>query len=74
MDKNAIKRGEWEPVLRHTVNLSASRTVPFKHIFITDAVDKNTKKYLAFCGCNRFRGNRCPTHRSVRANHISSDN
>ncbi|KGH76546.1 hypothetical protein X285_06960, partial [Oenococcus oeni IOEB_9304] len=41
VNKNAIKRGEWEPVLRHTVNLSASRTVPVQTYFITDAVDKN---------------------------------
>nr|WP_237761836.1 AlwI family type II restriction endonuclease [Lactiplantibacillus plantarum] len=43
MDKNSIKRGEWEPVLRHSVNLSANRTVPVQTYFITDAVDKNTE-------------------------------
>ena len=43
MNKNAQKRGEWEPVLRHSLNLKAScepkETVTF---FIADELDYNT--------------------------------
>ncbi|MDF7638460.1 AlwI family type II restriction endonuclease [Lactobacillus sp. ESL0791] len=43
MDKNAIKRGEWEPVLRHSANLSAASSVPVQTYFVTSKTDKNTE-------------------------------
>lgn len=66
MDKNAIKRGEWEPVLRHTVNLSASRTVPVQTYFITDAVDKNTENIWRSVAATDLE-EIAVQHRSVRA-------
>lgn len=66
MDKNAIKRGEWEPVLRHTVNLSASRTVPVQTYFITDAVDKNTENIWRSVAATDLEET-AVQHRSVRA-------
>lgn len=66
MNKNAIKRGEWEPVLRHTVNLSASRTVPVQTYFITDAVDKNTKNIWRSVAATDLEET-AVQHRSVRA-------
>ncbi|WP_353895163.1 AlwI family type II restriction endonuclease [Pediococcus pentosaceus] len=66
MDKNAIKRGEWEPVLRHTVNLSASRTVPVQTYLITDAVDKNTENIWRSVSATDLEET-AVQHRSVRA-------
>lgn len=43
MNKNAQKRGEWEPVLRHSVNLKVDcypkKTITF---FVADELDNNT--------------------------------
>lgn len=66
MDKSAIKRGEWEPALRHTVNLSASRTVPVQTYFITDAVDKNTENIWRSVAATDLEET-AVQHRSVRA-------
>ncbi|MBN6049581.1 AlwI family type II restriction endonuclease [Lactobacillus helveticus] len=66
IDKNAIKRGEWEPVLRHTVNLSASRTVPVQTYLITDAVDKNTENIWRSVAATDLEET-AVQHRSVRA-------
>lgn len=66
MDKNAIKRGEWEPVLRHSVNLSASRTVPVQTYFVTDAVDKNTENIWRSVAATELEETAIQ-HRSVRA-------
>ncbi|MFR2313305.1 MAG: AlwI family type II restriction endonuclease [Weissella confusa] len=66
MDKNAIKRREWEPALRHTVNLSASRTVPVQTYFITDAVDKNTENIWRSVAATDLEET-AVQHRSVRA-------
>ncbi|MCM3585017.1 AlwI family type II restriction endonuclease [Mesobacillus maritimus] len=43
MNKNAQKRGEWEPVLRHATNLTIE-SAPKKvtTLFIADELDKNT--------------------------------
>lgn len=66
MDKNAIKRGEWEPVLRHSVNLSASRPVPVQTYFITDAIDKNTENIWRSVAATDLEET-AVQHRSVRA-------
>lgn len=66
MDKNAIKRGEWEPVLRHSVNLTASRTVPVQTYFVTDAVDKNTENIWRSVAATELEET-AVQHRSVRA-------
>lgn len=66
MDKNSIKRGEWEPVLRHSVNLSANRTVPVQTYFITDAVDKNTENIWRSVAATELEETAIQ-HRSVRA-------
>ncbi|KIN17768.1 hypothetical protein SC12_15600 [Lactiplantibacillus plantarum] len=66
MDKNSIKRGEWEPVLRHSVNLSANRTVPVQTYFITDAVDKNTENIWRSVAATDLEETAIH-HRSVRA-------
>ena len=66
MDKNSIKRGEWEPVLRHSVNLSANRTVPVQTYFITDAVDKNTENIWRSVAATDLEETAIQ-HRSVRA-------
>lgn len=43
MNKNAQKRGEWEPVLRHSVNLKAENTSKESiTFFIADELDLNT--------------------------------
>jgi len=43
MDKNNIKKGEWEPVLRHSVNLTASTEKAVQTYFITSFTDTNTE-------------------------------
>ena len=45
MNANAQKRGEWEPVLRHSVNLKVKEEVNGKNVltfFIADEFDANT--------------------------------
>lgn len=42
MNKNAQKRGEWEPVLRHSVNLAISSDKPATTLFLADELDNNT--------------------------------
>lgn len=45
MNKNAQKRGEWEPVLRHSVNLTVSEQKKQRDVytyFIADTLDFNT--------------------------------
>lgn len=42
MNKHAQKRGEWEPVLRHSVNLSITNKNPSMTIFVADELDSNT--------------------------------
>lgn len=43
MNKHAQKRGEWEPVLRHSVNLSInSKEKPTTTLFVADELDANT--------------------------------
>ena len=43
MNKQAQKRGEWEPVLRHSLNLkAANETLPTITFFIADELDFNT--------------------------------
>ena len=43
MNKQAQKRGEWEPVLRHTLNLkAANEPKPSITFFIADELDYNT--------------------------------
>ncbi|BDR60179.1 AlwI family type II restriction endonuclease [Lactobacillus xylocopicola] len=42
MNKNAQKRGEWEPVLRHSVNLSINSDKPSTTLFLADKLDNNT--------------------------------
>lgn len=41
MDKSTQKRGELEPVIRHSINLSLSTTKPSQTIFIANEVDNN---------------------------------
>lgn len=66
MDRNAIKHGEWEPVLRHTANLTADRyPVPVQTYFITSQIDKNTENIWRSVAATDIEetGNK---HRSVR--------
>lgn len=42
MNKQAQKRGEWEPVLRHSVNLSIYSDKPARTLFVADELDNNT--------------------------------
>ncbi|WP_432227026.1 AlwI family type II restriction endonuclease [Limosilactobacillus fermentum] len=42
MNKSAQKRGEWEPVLRHSVNLSINSDKPATTLFLADELDYNT--------------------------------
>lgn len=43
MDKNAQKRGEWEPVLRHATNLTIEvEPKPVTTLFVADELDDNT--------------------------------
>ena len=43
MNKQAQKRGEWEPVLRHSLNLkAANESLPSFTFFIADELDYNT--------------------------------
>lgn len=43
MNKNAQKRGEWEPVLRHATNLTiAEQPKKVRTFFIADELDENT--------------------------------
>lgn len=42
MNKQAQKRGEWEPVLRHSVNLSVESDKPSTTLFVADELDLNT--------------------------------
>lgn len=43
MNKQAQKRGEWEPVLRHTANLTIdSAPKKVRTLFIADELDPNT--------------------------------
>lgn len=42
MNKNAQKRGEWEPVLRHSVNLSIESDKPAITLFLANELDNNT--------------------------------
>lgn len=43
MDKNAQKRGEWEPVLRHATNLTVEvEPKPVITLFVADELDDNT--------------------------------
>lgn len=43
MNKQAQKRGEWEPVLRHSLNLkAANESLPSITFFIADELDYNT--------------------------------
>src|SRR5699024_6326672 len=41
MDKNAQKRGELEPVIRHTTNLATREPKKVMTIFVADALDTN---------------------------------
>ena len=48
MNKQAQKRGEWEPVLRHALNLKAdSEPKEVFTFFIADELDRNTINILA---------------------------
>ena len=42
MNKQAQKRGEWEPVLRHSANLSIDSDKPSTTLFLADDLDSNT--------------------------------
>lgn len=42
MNKQAQKRGEWEPVLRHSVNESVASDKPTTTLFVADTLDLNT--------------------------------
>ena len=42
MNKQAQKRGEWEPVLRHSVNLSIDSHKPSTTLFLANELDNNT--------------------------------
>lgn len=42
MNKHAQKRGEWEPVLRHSINLSIDSKLPTLTLFVADELDSNT--------------------------------
>lgn len=42
MNKQAQKRGEWEPVLRHSVNLEIESSKQTTTLFIADELDSNT--------------------------------
>ena len=43
MNKQAQKRGEWEPVLRHATNLTAiNKPKKVRTLFIADELDENT--------------------------------
>lgn len=42
MNKQAQKRGEWEPVLRHSVNMSVESDKPTTTLFVADTLDLNT--------------------------------
>ena len=41
MDKSTQKRGELEPVIRHSVNLALSTEKPLQTIFVANEVDNN---------------------------------
>ncbi|MDS8919603.1 AlwI family type II restriction endonuclease, partial [Streptococcus pneumoniae] len=41
MDKSTQKRGELEPVIRHSVNLALSTNKPLQTIFVANEVDDN---------------------------------
>lgn len=42
MNKHAQKRGEWEPVLRHSINLAIDSDKPTATLFLADELDNNT--------------------------------
>lgn len=66
MDKNAIKRGEWEPVLRHSANLTAdSNPIPVQTYFVTSHRDKNTENIWRSTACTDIEET-AKRHRPVR--------
>lgn len=42
MNKQSQKRGEWEPVLRHSANLAVRTDKPTMTLFVADELDANT--------------------------------
>ena len=49
MDKNNQKRGELEPVIRHSVNLTTESNKPVYTIFIANELDSNVINIFRFC-------------------------
>lgn len=49
MDKNSQKRGELEPVIRHSVNLTTESNKPVYTLFVANELDSNVINIFRFC-------------------------